>query len=63
MRVEGRHMHMSEYMGEMGRFANDMELDHEVPFRVPGDREGTKKLFYYWSFFADNFTQLLTETF
>ena len=44
MRVSGRTIHMSEYMGEMGRFANDMELDHEVPFRVPGDKEGTGKL-------------------
>jgi hypothetical protein len=26
------------------RFANDMKLDHEVPFRVPGDKEGTGKV-------------------
>ncbi len=44
MRVSGRTIHMSEHMGEMGRFANDMELDHEVPFRVPGDKEGTGKV-------------------
>ena len=40
MYVNGRNIRMSEYMGDMGRFSNDMELDHEVPFRVPGDKEG-----------------------
>ena len=31
-----------EYIGDLGRFSNSMELDVETPFRVPGEKEGKK---------------------
>jgi len=40
MHVNGKSYRMSEYVGELGRICNSMELDHEMPFRLPGDKEG-----------------------
>ncbi len=43
MHVNGKVYRMSEYYGDLGRFSNSMELDVEMPFRVPGDKEGKSK--------------------
>jgi hypothetical protein len=31
---------LSEYIGDLGRISNTLELDIESPFRVPGEMEG-----------------------
>jgi hypothetical protein len=41
MYANGKNIRMSEYIGDFGRISNEMVLDREVPFRVPGDRPGT----------------------
>jgi hypothetical protein len=36
---DGKKYRLSEYIGDLGRFSNCLELDVEAPFRVPGDKE------------------------
>ena len=38
--MHGNHIRMSEYIGELGRFSNSMDLDVEVPFVIHGDTNG-----------------------
>ena len=38
--MNGNHIRISEYIGELGRFSNSMELDAEVPFVIHGDKNG-----------------------
>ena len=40
MHMHGNHMHMSEYIGELGQFSNSMDLDVEVPFVTHEDADG-----------------------
>ena len=40
MHMHGNHMRMSEYIGELGRFSNSMEMDVEMPFVTHGDTNG-----------------------
>ena len=42
MHMHGNHIRMSEYVGELGRFSNSMELDVETPFVSHGDSDGKK---------------------
>jgi hypothetical protein len=42
--MKGDTLHMLEWFGDLGKVSNEMKLDVEGPFRVPGDKEGTIKL-------------------
>ena len=38
--LRGKQICFSDFYGEMGKFSNCMDLEVEMPFRAPGDREG-----------------------
>ena len=54
MHENGKMYRLSEYIGDLGRITNTMELDVESPFRVPGDKKGWKSIYFlnlyeHWS--------------
>jgi hypothetical protein len=54
--MKGDTLHMLEWFGDLGKVSNEMKLDVEGPFRVPGDKEGTRKMlcFYFNMFYLTN---------
>ena len=46
MHENGKMYRLSEYIGDLGRITNTMELDVESPFRVPGDKKGWKSIYF-----------------
>ena len=43
----GKMYRLSEYVGELGRVTNTMELDVLSPFRLPGEKEGMTNAGFY----------------
>ena len=54
----GKMYRLSEYVGELGRVTNTMELDVLSPFRLPGEKEGMTKCFIL----PDTRTNLLMDS-